>query len=48
MDDFHSYANMVPSLSEPEPLKLTSASNRAGDGIMESIVAIGRKLLLKK
>ena len=41
MDEFHSYATTVPSLSEPVPLKVISASNLAGDGTIETIVATG-------
>ncbi len=41
IDELHSYASTVPSLSDPVPLKVTSASNLAGDGVIESIVAIG-------
>ena len=48
MSEFHSYATRVPSLSEAVPLKVILASNRAGDGVIESIVAVGGILLLKK
>ena len=37
MDDFHWYAVTLPSLSDPEPLKVTSSSNLGEDGVMESI-----------
>ncbi len=36
---------MEPSLSLPEPEKLTDSPSSAGEGEMESMVAVGRALM---
>ena len=44
MDDSQIWVIMVPSLSNPEPLKVTSDPQSAGEGVMEAIVATGSAL----
>ena len=44
MDEFHSYAIIIPSLSEPEPLNVISESNLAYKGAKDSIVEVGTEL----
>ena len=42
--DFHLYAAIVPSVSDPWPLKATVVPSNAGFGKIESIVATGALL----